>query len=145
MKKFKALTRWVIINVIFLILAYYAAVKGYEPAEHIVTFACWFFAIISLALFSDKAVKDIYSKESATFTYLRRWVDITYDIAVIGLLLYPGWYATTAAYVFFVVMQQTGYDRYNEMIKKEKENEEASGSGGSSRSVRAGGETPQQD
>lgn len=143
MKKFKYLSRWVVINGAFMGLVYMAVLKGHEPAENITTWLIWFFAVIALALFSDDAVKAVYSKESATFTYLPRWVDITYDCIIVGALLYPGWFWTASAYAFYMFMQQYGYDRYKEL--KEKEDEKADSGGGSPRTVRDSGGDPSQD
>jgi len=142
MKKFKALSRWAFINGLFAGTTYLAVFEGYKPAEHIITFVVILFAILALALFSDKCVDEVYKKETATFTYLPRWVDITYDMGMIGMLLYPGWYGLAAAYTFFMLMQQAGYENYTKR-QKEKENEEASSGGGSPRSVRTSGESPQ--
>ena len=52
--------------------------------------------------------------------------EINYDISMIAILLYPGWFATTAAYTAFTVLQQSAYTQWKE--RQEKENEQANSS-----------------
>jgi hypothetical protein len=142
MKKFKLLSRWAAVNSIFAIAVYMAVFKEHEPSENVITWVVWFFAVSALTLFSDNVVKAVFSKDSATFTVLPRWVDFTYDCMIISMLLYPGWFWTASVYTFYMIMQQYGYDRWKEL--KEKKDEKADSGGGSPRTVRnSGGNTSQ--
>lgn len=119
--KWICLTRWAFVNGLFLVVVYAAVFHNHQPAENIITFVVWLFAILSISLFSKSAQEAVFNKDTAAFTYLPRWVDNIYDAIVIVLLIYPGWFATAAAYTFFCIVQDSSYKIWKE--RKEKKNE----------------------
>ena len=131
MTRFKLLARWALINSAVIAIAIGAVFYEITPLEHIIRFLVWFFFVISFAYLSTAASDEIFAKESAAFNYLPRWVDISYDVAMVAILLYPGWYLTAAAYTIFTILQQTAYSEWK--IRQEKKNEQDDSGGGSPR------------
>jgi len=131
MTRFQTIARWFLINGAVMAAAIGAVFYEITPLEHIVTFLVWFFFVLSFGSLSEAACDAIFSREHALFKYIPRWVDISYDVAMVAILLYPGWYATAAAYTIFTVLQESAYSEWEK--RQEKENEQDDSGGGSPR------------
>jgi len=120
------IARWTAINGSVLFIAIMAVFYNFEPAEHIITFLVCFYALTSLALLHEGAADKTFDTDSASFTVLPRWVDITYDAILVGILLWPGWYILAALYAFFCILQQSAYEAWRLRQIKGKTHEKTS-------------------
>ena len=106
-QKIKHILRYSILNIFYGYMAYLGVMKGVVLASNIFMFISWvsliiiLLSLITIFIFnilvkSDQVNFEIqrdYHKKinSSTIFVIPQWIDISYDIAIISLLLYFGW------------------------------------------------------
>ena len=100
-------------NIIFAASLYFGLIQGFEPAANVALFIAWATIIISFCFLSDAAI-EVLKKESRA---MPAWFNGTLDLVFLGVLVWTGYFITSAFYVVSVLIAIAAWD------KAEKEQE----------------------
>ena len=105
MKKIKRAAVWVATNAAFGYLLWLATAGKVDGAENVVVFWVWFLTIVSFAYLSD----GVTSKMAELGRAVPAVIGAAFDIAVICVMVWHGWWLTSMAYTLHFVLLQTAW------------------------------------
>ena len=94
----KRILEWLAINTIFVIALYFALFENVIGAQRLVIFFTWFTAISALMVMHPDTTATLRKTGRA----IPAWIDAMYDAAVLGLLVWFGWWWTAIGYLIHV-------------------------------------------
>jgi hypothetical protein len=112
----KQTLRWATINTLFAAVLYFAFVQNVAGAQNVVQFYAWFGFAISLLMLVPAAHEALAKSPEKIPGSLHRTIDVTYDTAVVIILVWVGWQWTAAAYLLHIFLMQSMITRAKESI-----------------------------
>lgn len=96
-------------NALFAYGLYLACWEQNIWAQRLVIFATWWLLISSITLQSDEVLQKV--KDKLLNPILPMWVDHTFDMLIVAIMIAHGWWFTGLAYFFhFGFIQLARYD-----------------------------------
>lgn len=100
------LLRWIIINTLFAIIAYFALYEEVAYAQNFLMFAIWFISIVTtITAFMD----DIVAERREKGHPIPQWAEALYDMLFMSALATFGWFFYASLYAIHMVTQQYIY------------------------------------
>ena len=87
--------KWVLINSAFSGLLWFAVARGVEGAQNIVLALVWLLLLMTPLMWTADMQKTLAERGRP----IPAWVDHTFDLAIVAVLLWHGWMATGIAYL----------------------------------------------
>lgn len=93
--------KYLVLNGIIAALLWLGLVEGIQGAQNLGIFAIWVLSILSLFFGAEDVAKGVAAKGGFGAPY---WFDVLWDLSVLSLLVWHGWYITGGAYVIHMLM-----------------------------------------
>ena len=112
--------RWAALNFSIVGAFLYGTIYNIEGFLNIGVFMLWFTAIIGLLLFSKDSAKRMLEDKPNWTPSVSPWVDVTFDVIVLGMLLFYGYIWLSAFYLIHIYGLME-FRKNIKLIKKELE------------------------
>jgi hypothetical protein len=110
-----AFLRWLVINSVFVGFIILGTVYDVAGARNASIFFVWVFAVLSLGMASEKVKKSLVEKKNWPSVPL--CVEITFDVSILILLSWYGWFVTAGAYAVQACIMYSAVDDVTKMRK----------------------------
>lgn len=94
--------RWMLLNGAVLALLWCGLVLDMAGPRNVGLFAVWYVSVISLVTCSDDIIKKLAAKPE--FPSVPGWIDGTFDLLLVGLLVWFGRWWSGSAYALHILM-----------------------------------------
>jgi hypothetical protein len=91
--------RWALWNALFAVLVWLGLVEGVEGARNLTIFLVWVLFVLSLFALQKDVIKEMADKPPS----VPRWIDFTYDAAVLALIVWQGSWVLGIAYAIHML------------------------------------------
>lgn len=113
---------WFVVNGIMLALLWAGIVMDMKGPRNVALFAVWAFTLLSMMTgLSEKACREMSKMKG--WPTMPLWVEVAYDMLVIGLLAWHGFFISGAAWTVQLLMVVTTMERVKK-IKREEAHED---------------------
>jgi hypothetical protein len=93
----KRALKWTAINGAIAVAAWFGVHDGVTGAGNVLVFMVWLGLALS-ALSNTEAMQEHLAEKLAKRS-MSRWIEVPYDCAMLGLLVWHGWWITSVAYI----------------------------------------------
>jgi hypothetical protein len=113
----KSIITWTVSNGLFAVSLYFWLVEGVKGAENVASFFIWLSFVITVCVAAkiDDAVNQTKSKSSVPL-----WLDQLYDLIIIGILVWSGFFFFAGMYLFHMVILSYYKDRVEEKFSNQE-------------------------
>lgn len=112
--------RWFLINFIFLAIIWIGIALDFEPVRNLVTFLFWLFLLFSFVFIAGAKTEPLRTT-LAKGPGVPRWLDVSYDILVVGILVWFGYFVLGSVYLFSIVLQFSAHVAAKESLEESSE------------------------
>jgi hypothetical protein len=100
------LINWILVNGFFLLALVSGVFYNVEAAETLAIFMAWITVIFSFFLKSEHAQEEMVKQGRS----VPKYVDMVFDIIIVGILIYGGWWITSLMYLIHISLFQQAWD-----------------------------------